>query len=354
MTVSAVAVSVAATGAPAFGDDYPSWNDVQEAKKNEATKKAEIDKIIELVEGLQKAADGANRESLIAAEAYLVTQEALNDASSRVDTLTRQAEEAEKKAETSRMRAGLMAAHLAKSGGELSGKLMINGDKADDLLYQLGAMSKLTKQSSAIYETAITEKNAAESIGQEAEAAKTERETLMVDAQVKFESAQSAAAVSRGALETQQNKSVELVAQLANLKDSTVEAERAYLTGLLAERQPVSPPGDSGDGQGGNAPSDGNNGNPGEREDVVPGPPAPNPDPVSPPNHGVVETAIAFALDQVGDRYVLGGAGPDAWDCSGLTRKAYSLAGVYIGNHSATHQYNSMNVMYQDMGDSSA
>ncbi|MCY7403335.1 MAG: C40 family peptidase, partial [Cryobacterium sp.] len=52
--------------------------------------------------------------------------------------------------------------------------------------------------------------------------------------------------------------------------------------------------------------------------------------------------ALAFARAQLGDRYVFGGSGPDAWDCSGLTKAAYAAAGVYIGTHSATNQYNTM------------
>ena len=61
---------------------------------------------------------------------------------------------------------------------------------------------------------------------------------------------------------------------------------------------------------------------------------------VAEPDWSKVETAIAFANEQLGERYVLGGSGPNVWDCSGITMKAYSAAGVYIGWHSATAQYN--------------
>ncbi|ERK69944.1 NlpC/P60 family protein [Leifsonia aquatica ATCC 14665] len=60
---------------------------------------------------------------------------------------------------------------------------------------------------------------------------------------------------------------------------------------------------------------------------------------VAPPNGNVVQTAIAFARSQLGKPYVLGGAGPNTWDCSGLTMKAYAYAGVYIGAHSVNDQY---------------
>jgi cell wall-associated NlpC family hydrolase len=47
-------------------------------------------------------------------------------------------------------------------------------------------------------------------------------------------------------------------------------------------------------------------------------PPAPSPD---------ATAAIRAALAQVGDAYVSGAAGPDAFDCSGLTSYAYAAAG---------------------------
>ncbi|MBB5959891.1 cell wall-associated NlpC family hydrolase [Saccharothrix tamanrassetensis] len=45
---------------------------------------------------------------------------------------------------------------------------------------------------------------------------------------------------------------------------------------------------------------------------------------------GTAGAALAFALDQRGDGYKYGATGPDLWDCSGLTSKAYASAGVTI------------------------
>ncbi|MFD9815128.1 C40 family peptidase [Streptomyces sp. NPDC059080] len=45
---------------------------------------------------------------------------------------------------------------------------------------------------------------------------------------------------------------------------------------------------------------------------------------------GGASSAISFARAQVGDRYVLGANGPDAWDCSSLMQAAYKRAGVSL------------------------
>lgn len=51
-------------------------------------------------------------------------------------------------------------------------------------------------------------------------------------------------------------------------------------------------------------------------------------------------TAASYALAQVGKSYVFGAAGPDAFDCSGLTMSAWASAGVGLP-HSAAAQYSS-------------
>lgn len=61
---------------------------------------------------------------------------------------------------------------------------------------------------------------------------------------------------------------------------------------------------------------------------------------VTGPHAAQIDTVIAYAEAQLGDEYVLGGAGPSVWDCSGLTMKAYAAAGIDIDDvHSATVQW---------------
>jgi cell wall-associated NlpC family hydrolase len=50
------------------------------------------------------------------------------------------------------------------------------------------------------------------------------------------------------------------------------------------------------------------------------------------------QIALAYAKKQLGDRYRYGAAGPNAWDCSGLTMKAWAKAGKKLP-HSARGQF---------------
>lgn len=346
VAVGAVTASIGLVGPPAAAEpDYPSWAEIEQAKQNEATKQAEIGRLGALLAGLQQTADAAVQVSMVADEAYRVAVDARDRAAERVETLGRQAEEAEAVAEISKMRAGLLAAHLARTAGnDLSAELVFGGDDVDGLLKQLGFASKLGEQSQGVYEQATSDRNAAEALRAQAAEARAEHERLTALAESRADDARAAADEALAAVSAAEQRSAELYAQLASLKDTTAALERERVEGQAreaaeaaleeAEEEPANSGGGSGGGTGGGGStgggsSGGNGGSPA---------PAPNPSP-KPPNQNAVETAISFARQQLGERYVLGGAGPDVWDCSGLTREAYGYAGIGIGTHSATNQY---------------
>ncbi len=328
-----VTASIGMIVPPAYADNYPSWNDVQQAKQNEAAQQAMITNITQLIGGLQTSVDAARTQAEKAAESYFQAKDALDSATAKLADLSKQAADAEAKAKTSQMRAGLLASHLAKtSGQDLSAELMLNSKNpadANKLLYQLGAMSKLTEQSKSIYAEAITDKNSADALTQQANVAKNDRAKLAADASTALAAAQTAQANAQSALTAQQQKSTELVAQLATLKNTTAAVEASYVQGQAvaaqaaaaakakaqADAAAASKPGSSGGGGGGGGGS------------------------VGAPNGSAVQTAINYARAQLGKPYVFGGEGPSGWDCSGLTMKAYAYAGIYIGSHSVNDQW---------------
>lgn len=344
VAVGAVTASLGLAAGPAFAaPDYPSWGDIEQAKQNEQTKQAEIARLGELLDGLRATADAAAEASMIADEAYRNTVVQRDAAQERANQLTKQADEAQAVAEISRMRAGLLAAHLAKrADGGLTSELAFSGDP-DGLLKQLGMASKLGERSQELYDQALADKNSADALGAQAKKATTERERLAGLAEQQAAAAQAAADAAMAAVAEQEARSSELYEQLASLKDTTAELERERAEGqaraaaeaALANRPPAPAPAPA-PAPGGGAPA------PNNPAPSNPAPSNPAPSNPAPPNGSAVETAIAFASAQLGERYQLGGAGPDRWDCSGLTKAAYGAAGVYIGTHSATNQYRTL------------
>jgi cell wall-associated NlpC family hydrolase len=53
---------------------------------------------------------------------------------------------------------------------------------------------------------------------------------------------------------------------------------------------------------------------------------------------GRAAAAVRFAMAQVGKAYVYGAAGPNAYDCSGLTMRAWGAAGVGLPHSSSAQQ----------------
>ena len=61
------------------------------------------------------------------------------------------------------------------------------------------------------------------------------------------------------------------------------------------------------------------------------------------------DAAVRYALSQVGDRYVAAQAGPDVFDCSGLTMAAWAQAGVSLAHLSYTQFDQTVRVPVSDI-----
>jgi len=321
LIATAIAIAMGASGAvlgPAFAvPDYPSWEEVEAAKDSVEEKEALISELEGYLAELGAELDELNTIALIKNEEYNQAVEEVNIISARVASLKKEVEEATEEAESVRLQLGRMAAKMFREGtsGNSSLELFFNPESADDLLYQLGTQEIIASRTDTIYQQSLDKQANAESLAQELAAAEEELEEKRLVAEEALIEAQNAAAEVQDKVDENEALNAEMVRQLASLRDTAEELERQRAEGLAAEAR---------------------------QRAVGTAPTAPNLYSVSGPNDLLVEQAIDFAREQLGERYVLGGAGPNVWDCSGITMKAYAAAGVYIGWHSATAQYNIM------------
>ena len=353
LTVVACASLLLALGitSPAFADDYPSWDDVQNARQSEAARAAEITTIQDHLVALELKAAALGRAAQTKGEEYNVAREALDRASSKADRLTTQAKDAQAQATVSMRRAGQLVAQFARSGGSSLSLSLLLSEDSDDLLGTLATVSKLTEQSTSIYERAEHDRNVAESLSADAEAAVTARQKLAASSQAALDAANAASTDMLAQLAAQQAASDQLYEQLATLKGTTAETERQYLIGLTDTPALPTQPGTPANPGTPTTPTDPTNPttptNPTAPTNpttptipTTPTNPTPPAEPTPPaPTPSAVEIAINYAYAQLGDPYAYGGSGPDSWDCSGLTKAAYAAAGVYIGAHGSTSQY---------------
>lgn len=361
LVVSAtLVVTMGGAGAAFAAPDYPTWEEVEQARSNVDATREKIAEVEGYLSTLEAEAADSGRLALIAGENYGIAHDALDAATAESTALAHQAAAASARAAESTRTAGMLVMQLSRTGGgDLTVGLMLAGSDSDDLLYRLGAMTTLTEQAQTVYQEALADRNTAASLGTQAAVAEAARAELATVAQQNLDAAQAAAAQAEAVLADQRASSDQLYEQLALLKGTTADVERQYLAGVTAGSAPtpaapapapavVTPPSSGAPA----APT------PVVPTPVVPAPVAPAPvapapvvpvpAPVAPPttttppNAGAVATAIAFATSQLGDMYQLSGYGPDLWDCSGLTKASYASAGVYIGTHSSTNQYATM------------
>ncbi|PKI90699.1 peptidase M23 [Actinomycetales bacterium SN12] len=235
--LSAVALSafgVSANTQTAQAAGYPSWDDVQRAKANEAAKASEITRIEALIQQLTDEAAAAEAAARKAGDEFYAAQQAYFDQAAKADDLQAQADEQAQIAADSARKAGQVANQLYRSGGDetaLELFLSESSNGADDLLARLGSMDKLVEYNRTVAERAASARDTAQSLSNQASTARDERDRLQKIAEEKMQAAQRAADAAQAALEERQSNLVTLQAQLAALKDNTTATVAGYQEG---------------------------------------------------------------------------------------------------------------------------
>ena len=295
---------------------YPSAAEVEAAKRSVTKKRALIKRLDAIIADLAVEEAALTVVAQKKAETYNQAQVKVDEVAAKVNVLQGQADSANAKAEAAQTQLGQIAAQMHRTGAVgTSLNLFLNGGKANDLLYKLGAQERIAESSQTLYQRSIQTKQYAQSLSDQLRVAKSELADRAAVAKAAYNDAQAAANALTAKVNDNKAHMNTMVAQLASLKRTSARLEAERAAGLAAE---------AAQGQG--------------SADLS----APELYDVGPPNSDKVETAIAFAKRQLGERYVLGGMGPDVWDCSGITKAAYAAAGIYIGTHSATNQFREM------------
>ena len=236
-TALVLALAVAPEG-PAYADEYPTWEEVQEARKDVAAAEAKVKEIQEILAALERAAAEAEQEAARLGEIYYEALFELDEATYQQAQLQAQADDAATTAEESRLQAGQFVAELARVGGaDLTATLFISGDDATELLSRIGYAAKIAEQTDGIYARALADRNTAQSLSDQAEVAREIREELQLESEAAFDAATGAALRAYDAVEAQYENSARLEAQLAVLVEQREATEDDYQKGVIARAQ---------------------------------------------------------------------------------------------------------------------
>lgn len=220
--------------------DLPTWDDVEQAKKNEKAAAAKVSEIEDLIVQVQAQVETTRAASVLATEGAIEAEEAYLAAHLKTVELETQAAESEERAAAAASQAAALVSQMYRSGGvDRNVELFLesDADTADVLLDRLAMMSKATERNTSISDEAEQAMNTARSLGEQAEDAQAERERLHQVAEEEAKAAAEAAEAARVELLNQEDQQKELESQLAALKDETVETTKGYQERLRIEEE---------------------------------------------------------------------------------------------------------------------
>jgi cell wall-associated NlpC family hydrolase len=359
---SVLAVPAASAVDPDGAGDHVSRQDVADARAAVAAKADDVDSVRARLAQAEQRLEAAQVTAAKAAEAFNGARYESQQAAEALRHAQQEAEAAA--ADLARQRAAY--AEAVTSAYQMSPQLGALGalSHADGVTDVLESTAALQNAEAALqdrydaYHDAVGVAEAAESRADDALAdarAATERARKARD---QAEAAEASAAAVAGQYAAERDQ---LIAQLARLQDTSVELaeqrqdqlEAAAAAAAAAaaqeqaeeeaqqeaQQQPPAPD-----------PTPAAEPTPAPAPSVQPTPaptpppaPDPSPEPTTPPSpptppppapSGDAAAAIAFAREQLGEPYSYGAAGPNRWDCSGLTMRAWQAGGKSLPHYS--------------------
>lgn len=352
-----VVLALALVASPVVGPaaaedgDTPTRSEVRAARDAAAAKQRDVATV-------QAELDAANDRLQASAVAAARASEAWNGARYRLEQARQAADSAADRAGIARTDVDRQQASYADalvSSYEMAPALaavssIAQADGIGTVVQQTTTMQAAESALDSRYDGFLAAATLAEVAVEQAEAARADAVALQVRAREARDAAQAAAAAA--AVEAQQvaQQKDSLIRELAALENTSVELaeqrqaaleEQAAQAAAEAAAQEAAQQTAEQEAQDSEEPQE-----PAAQAAPAPQPqqpapvqpqPQPQPQPEQPsvpaPGGGA-SSAISFARAQVGEPYRWGAAGPDAWDCSGLTMGAWASGGKSLPHYS--------------------
>lgn len=323
-------------------------------------------------------ASAAHTQAVVDLEAAEVEQEAAVEAARVAGVELGEAQEA----------MGTLAMASYRNGGELAQiGALLSAEGIEDALAEATTLTVLGRNSEDVRQRLAEAEIAADVANARSTQAVEARATAASELEDSADRAEATADAAAATLASTQARQGRLVVQLADLRQTSVEMENERQAALEADREraaneaaaaaigveidvedTATPPGDDAGSDSEPAapaapsrpapsptssptappttrPTPAPSPSPTTRPTPAPAPsptprptPAPTPPPVTQPppsSSGAGAAALAWARTQLGKPYVWGATGPNSYDCSGLTMRAFQNAGKTIPRNSA-------------------
>ncbi|MBF4614107.1 peptidoglycan DD-metalloendopeptidase family protein [Curtobacterium sp. VKM Ac-1376] len=223
-------VVVDAPGAQAA--TYPTWDEVESARGKESDKQGQITEIKSILSELDAKVEAAQAKAKKLGQVFYNAQRKAQDAAEKEQKLRADAKDHADVADQSAAQAGQFAAQMSRSGGaDVTTSVLTQGDDAGDLLYNLGALSKLSEQAERVQAAASADAAVARSLEAQADRAAEALGDLAAEAEDRMQEAQTASDAVQNAYDEQESNKARLDAQLATLTSGRVRTEAEFAKG---------------------------------------------------------------------------------------------------------------------------
>ncbi|MDM4761655.1 peptidoglycan DD-metalloendopeptidase family protein [Galbitalea sp. SE-J8] len=224
---------IAATSTTASATDYPTWQDVQDAKADVAKRQKVIDQIKESLKALEANVASTQAVAQKAGEAAQEADQAYQEQAIKAQKIDAQATDAATQAATSKKQAAELAAHLYRTGpSDLTMSLIIGASDADQTLYDYGMSEKLSEQWQGVYARAEQDQNTATSLADQAKVAAGILKQYKADADAKLAVANDAAQRAQSAFDEEQAHQAELETLLEIAQNDLTATQADYQKGV--------------------------------------------------------------------------------------------------------------------------
>ena len=154
---------------------YPTAQEVENARKNTARKKAMIKRLQTIISDLTVGQVGLERIAMLKAEKYNQAKDEEDAVAAKVELLQAKVNAATAEAKQAKQQLAEIASQMWRNGAAgTSLNLFLNSKKAGNLLYKLGAQEKIAQSSDQIYKSAIQRRRNAKPLEYKLKAAKME------------------------------------------------------------------------------------------------------------------------------------------------------------------------------------
>ncbi len=217
--------------------DYPSWEEVVAAQKNEAQAKALRASLEGQLQGLQDDAQRTQAEADAKGAIYAQALQAYDEQKIITDSLLEQTAAAQAEADAAYTIAAQVIAEMSKSGGsaDLSPRLFTTPGSPDALLDRLELSRVIGDRYADLYAKAIELRNRAEALADQAEVAQGILDELRLVAEKAFQEAQAAAIAAAEKLAQTEKDIAEVRARIDYLAGIRHETTANYNAGIRAQ-----------------------------------------------------------------------------------------------------------------------